>query len=182
MMIAVVVTARKDRPKGVEEKSQSQHERCGSVEEMRALRFRQRHHGLEIERDGFVQGMEYALEGFPLDGNIQIQAYRLPLAIAAFSVTPENLAHSSLSLSNGGSVRMRSTRNRYAGGAIPIMSIAHSELRSNRNHHGNITFPNKSLAEAGPACKAARTPAPIRGCLRAFPRSTVNGGREGSAP
>lgn len=126
MMIAVVITARKDRPKGVEEKSQPQHERCGSVEEMRALRFRQRHHGLKMERDGFVQGMEYVLEGFPLNGNIQIQAYRLPLATAAFSVTPENLAHSSLSWSNSGI-------NRYPGGAIPIKSVAQSELRSNRN-------------------------------------------------
>ncbi len=77
--------------------------------------------------------MEYALEGFPLNGNIQIQAYRFPITIAAFSVTPENLAHSSLSLSNSGSIQIRSNHNRYVGGAIPIKSVAQSELRSNRN-------------------------------------------------
>jgi hypothetical protein len=89
MSLAVTVAVAEQSSYRMQNEFESNGLRRVSVEQRSPLFRTQIGNGLEIERDRVPQGREDLLERPSLDGNVEVEADRLPLAIPAFGVAME---------------------------------------------------------------------------------------------
>ena len=89
MALSVTITVGEQPPQRMSQEFQLDRKRCRTMEQSTLFLRRQIRHTFQVQRDRFLERLEYLLEGAALDCNVEIEADRLPIAIPAFSVAAQ---------------------------------------------------------------------------------------------
>ena len=90
MALSVAVTAGEQSARRLRQELQPDQERHRAIEKGWSFLWRQIGNGLEIQRDGLLEPVEYLLKGSALDRNVELEAGRLPIAVQAPGVAMQS--------------------------------------------------------------------------------------------